>query len=1349
MVASLQAFILTEHPTPFFSVGELVLATLALGPLPSFVPLVLLLSLLMIHGQRIAHRQTRGRELLCSWISVTGGSALAHWRAVATATSSPSESLTAVVLLSGATYSVVVLSLYLDILLKGRLNTNWAQFTLFPVLWATSWSITSRISPVGRLLNWWPAPVPSPYNWMLPVVGPAGIDWIVAAWAVVCSELVAQWLMGFSEYEPMDTHNNQSLLSSRTKGLLSLATILIALTFPSSVSQSLPFRADVVVHTPLTVGCALPNPLDGSHPSLGDFIDETAKMNAADVILWPESAVVFNSEKEREAAFTQIRGLSIHGFVGVAFDEYVMGDPAHTRNGFALIHKGQKSGDEVVQYYKRNLVPLTESFAKIPSVDPPVITRWQLKNPKGITKPDWAPAPNFTRPLLITSSICLDFTSPTVFTDLDARPSLILGPARTWDSTVGFAMWEQAKARANELGSMVLWCDGGSMGVNGVGGGGIQEPMQIGGGSWMRTIGVPYPFNENRTLYARGGDISAIAFLVALMGGTHNFLQSKLPRGLRGSLRSSTHSFDPSRLLARAFPRSTNLFGRRQSAPAKEPDTPPPDDSSGDFELIASDDVPPHPTTSDHPAVPASSHAPEDHIPFSLCESSVTTPPHPSLSGSRPKSTLFRLKNISKASIHLSSFTDSRASSSRTRTATNESDLCLAFPKPPTHIPTPETSAPGASLTSGTPTQPPESSTLDASTSSSAKHDTFSGGCAVLADPDTTEEEPHTNSGPPVLVAPAGPAKHSPKPVKRRPRFAGSLKRFKSLSQILRDSFVSHPVDASSIDTIRSTKVQSHTPDFESSSASSNPANPSILPVPPVPDLSVNPAHPSSLSFTAGDIESDSPPASISSLPAESSPTPILIPLRRKHSAPAGLGRDLSSVAHYQFVNPSELTASPPSLVRSSFIHSSARSSFLPPSPSWLSRNVTNLDPAEISTTFPPSRISALSDSDHLKIPEITAFYPSALFAPDSPYPLPIPPPLIPVPPPQSRQSTTSPGRPILQPLLTNVYPESPESDTGSFVTSPTPLESTLYSPSSSTTPTTAFASALPSPSPQFRRRLSNITLEPIANLGQPFNSKYKVSLQSDAPLITDFLQDLSVRNQLSNGPKFHLVKAPPSPVTCDDSDHRTIFIPSKPSDSPLSNQSPLPKDLSLLLEAFFIQSGILNSFSRPAMDYTGKNVDVVDVGGEVDYSGHHWFQEPPPRPEPQPAVQPYIPDEYVIKQNEAFDFALKAAPNVLYGRFKQYGQLGVLAWCSEFGEMIDSLKDLGFAGNMFVATRAQALRTCEEILKLKLDIKMQIIQLYLSSQVSRLRRFLDSGERQWDDYPTAEFPLDYRAYSS
>ena len=38
--------------------------------------------------------------------------------------------------------------------------------------------------------------------------------------------------------------------------------------------------------------------------------------------------------------------------------------------------------------------------------------------------------------------------------------------------------------------------------------------------------------------------------------------------------------------------------------------------------------------------------------------------------------------------------------------------------------------------------------------------------------------------------------------------------------------------------------------------------------------------------------------------------------------------------------------------------------------------------------------------------------------------------------------------------------------------------------------------------------------------------------------------------------------------------------------------------------------------------------------------------------------TEPYVPSTGVIEQNEMFDFALKSAPSVLYGRFKQYGQV-------------------------------------------------------------------------------------------
>ncbi|KAI0046595.1 hypothetical protein FA95DRAFT_1349383 [Auriscalpium vulgare] len=161
-----------------------------------------------------------------------------------------------------------------------------------------------------------------------------------------------------------------------------------------------------------------------------------------------------------------------------------------------------------------------------------------------------------------------------------------------------------------------------------------------------------------------------------------------------------------------------------------------------------------------------------------------------------------------------------------------------------------------------------------------------------------------------------------------------------------------------------------------------------------------------------------------------------------------------------------------------------------------------------------------------------------------------------------------------------------------------------------------------------------------------------------------------------------------------------------------------------------------------------GKPTETVDFGGEIDYSNYEWFKEPPPTRTQgqQTPAEPYIPLPGVIEQNEMLGYALQAAPNVLYGRYKQYGQLGVLAWCAEFSEMIDALKTLGFEGNMFVATRTSALQACEEILRLQLDIKMQIIVIHMSSQVARLRRFLDA-DRVWDDYPATAFPLDPRDY--
>lgn len=172
-------------------------------------------------------------------------------------------------------------------------------------------------------------------------------------------------------------------------------------------------------------------------------------------------------------------------------------------------------------------------------------------------------------------------------------------------------------------------------------------------------------------------------------------------------------------------------------------------------------------------------------------------------------------------------------------------------------------------------------------------------------------------------------------------------------------------------------------------------------------------------------------------------------------------------------------------------------------------------------------------------------------------------------------------------------------------------------------------------------------------------------------------------------------------------------------------------------------------------MDIYGKPEDTVDYGQEVDYTGFEWFKDIPARTTRNPTrpvttppqmSEPFEPSQDIVEQNELVSYALASAPNVLYYRFRQFGQLGVLGWCNEFAEMIDAIKTLGLEGNMLMPTRQQALDTCREILALHLDIRMQIIMMYLSTQVARLRRFLDPNQI-WDDYPEPQFPLDYRKY--
>jgi len=834
------------------------------------------------------------------------------------------------------------------------------------------------------------------------------------------------------------------------------------------------------------------------------------------------------------------------------------------------------------------------------------------------------------------------------------------------------------------------------------------------------------------------------------------YFQSRLPRGLRGSLRSSAHTFDPTRLLSLTFKGRGNFSKKHQETTTEQEQQLQGEDPE-EFELVNREDLPVH--LDDESLArpnPESSTGETCNKPSSDPSTPPKQPGH-----SRTKSALYRLKNLSKASLHLSAFNPGRQTVQSNRAA-EVSDIYLAFPRPPTHIPTPIASAYAtssfASSTLVTANQELDDTCSTLRVSPPFTNEFILRGPPLVDSPSDLDANPELSSTPTQTSGPFISDNTLDFDVRSSHKDTGSLKRFRSLSRLLHGPFNSRVSDVSSGGTIRSRRrVSSKATSLSLSVQSafteplhSSPSNPVIEPA------AENSSNPSEAALVVL--------ARRAAITGESSsPAPLPIPPPASDALhPEQVAKPFPSVINHACVDPSELTASPSPFTTSSLLSPSSRTSFIPPSPSWLSRNVQNRDLFDYRTIFPPSRISLLTDSEHLKVPEISTYFTSALFAPDSPRPLPVPIPFLPVPPPQPLYAPASPYKPVLQRVVTDIYLETPEVDRDSLATPRSLAESSSSdSGTSSIISSSAFVSAQPSPSAALYHRLSTISRisterhrQSIAarktRLSSPGSRRLssKENRQSLNPLFKELSQSSSSRKHFSPSSNTLNLSVPTSlsPLPSENSlNLHAIFTPSsRAQDCAPPDSVPLPKDLTALLETLRLETS--PPPNRRIMDYTAKNAEHVDFGGEVDYSGHQWFQEPPPRPEPQPVVEPYIPEQSVIMQNEAFGFALGAAPNVLYGRYKQYGQLGVLAWCSEFGELIDSLKELGFRGNMFVTTRTQALRTCEEILKLKLDIEMQIILMYLSSQVMRLRRFLD-GERQWDDYPAPKFPLDYRQY--
>ncbi|EUC53760.1 transmembrane protein, putative [Rhizoctonia solani AG-3 Rhs1AP] len=546
--------------TPSFVVLTTLLSYIALSLRPAFLPLVILLSVLINYARATIKRPEFTHRFLALLSALTMGTVFAYSASTKSALSTwvLSESLLLIVALVFSLLSLIPILVFAHFRSYVGSQYPLSGLLLFPVLWATTWSLVVHVSPIGRLGTWTPMTGIESYYWVLPIFGQPGLDYITGLWAIVLAEYAGGWLMGAEARRlvPDGASPNIDLLTSinheteatdldhqdddrnihRPNPTHFVLGLLLLGVVPSYFASSLPPPTHSNTTTELVVSCVHPAvTTPGTHPSFKDYLAETkTQASRAKIVLWPEGAARFYSDEEKKMAFKNVSDVANHqkAWIGVGYEqlfqdrhEYDGLQRVRGHNGLAIFGPGVQP----VVYIKQKLVPLVETFSYEHSIVPP--PHYPLNLPKPGNHPksekDWP------RTIPLSAAICLDVSAPLATpvpvnnTEL-GRPALILAPARTWHPEIGKAMFQYASMRASEQGSSILWCDGGEGGVSGVGGlaaqglglaGGIG---QVGtGGSWLQAIGIPFPYDAQDftpTWYARWGDLSVIILGLALLG---------------------------------------------------------------------------------------------------------------------------------------------------------------------------------------------------------------------------------------------------------------------------------------------------------------------------------------------------------------------------------------------------------------------------------------------------------------------------------------------------------------------------------------------------------------------------------------------------------------------------------------------------------------------------------------------------------------------------------------------------------------------------------------------------------------------------------------------------------------
>jgi hypothetical protein len=369
-------------------------------------------------------------ELETAWprsISVTAailmsalGGSLARLGPGMEALSTPGVSIVVLLLGSGVYASIFFIPIVIFVSTVRRASSPFVKIMLFPALWATTVTIASYGSPVGRVGVWSPVYGMDLYRWLLPYFGEVVQDWIVALCAVLLLQIAEQahWsppllfvaaihrpLNGLDPnagrpsplewpneaitdaerdsitYYSVATANTDARggeqeaspsgwgnLPVRSETIFTVALLAI-LAMPSIIAPSLvhaypesPRNTDV---TSLQVACIMPTLAPSTSPKtlFETYRAESAAYGSlARIHLWPESAVRFDTAKERSEYFEEVRKVAAtYGiWIGVGFDDFapqeagdVKGREGMRRNGLALVGP---QGIEF-EYLKQKLVP--------------------------------------------------------------------------------------------------------------------------------------------------------------------------------------------------------------------------------------------------------------------------------------------------------------------------------------------------------------------------------------------------------------------------------------------------------------------------------------------------------------------------------------------------------------------------------------------------------------------------------------------------------------------------------------------------------------------------------------------------------------------------------------------------------------------------------------------------------------------------------------------------------------------------------------------------------------------------------------------------------------------------------